>query len=119
MHHAALKKTDDIAVVWVLRKTEVSAILHVLLELLWLILAELGDLDLLLLLLNVGVFLFLGSTWKTLPWEGSSQEVEQDMANGLEVISSRLLVTDVSVDGSVSGSAGQVLTISEWDVLSV
>ena len=41
------------------------------------------------------------------------------MTNGLEIISPRLLVTDVGVDRSVSGGTGEVLAVLERDVLSV
>ena len=41
------------------------------------------------------------------------------MANGFQVVPTRLLVADVCVDASVSGSACQVLAISEWNVLAI
>ena len=41
------------------------------------------------------------------------------MTNGLEIVSPRLLVTDVGVDRSVSGGASEVLAVLERDVLSV
>jgi len=41
------------------------------------------------------------------------------MADGLQVVSARLLVADVRVDACIAGSAGQVLAISEGDVLAV
>ena len=41
------------------------------------------------------------------------------MANGLQVITTRLLVTDVSVDGSVTGGTGQVFAFAEGNVFSL
>ena len=41
------------------------------------------------------------------------------MSNGLDVISSRLFISEMSIDTCVSGSTGQVLTISERNVLTV
>ena len=96
-----------------------SAVVHELSELVWLVLAELLDLNLLLLFLDVGVLLSLGSTWKSLPWERSFQEVQEHMANGLKIISSGLLISDMSVDTSVSGCSSKVLAVSERDVLSI
>ena len=93
--------------------------MHEFLELLWLVLAKLLDLDLLLLFLDIGVLLGFGSSWEALPWESTYQEIEENVTNGLKVISTGLLVPDVSVDGSISGSTREVLTVSEWDVLTV
>ena len=41
------------------------------------------------------------------------------MANCLQIISSGLLISDMSVDTSVSGCSCQVLSISKWNMLSV
>ena len=41
------------------------------------------------------------------------------MTNGLEAISSGLLVANVGVEGSIPGSSCEVLAVFEWDVLSV
>lgn len=117
--HAALEESDDVAIVRVLGEAEASAVVHELLEFLGLVLAKLLDLDLLLLFLDVGVLLGLGSTWKSLPWESTLEEVEQDVSDGLQVVSSGLLVSNMGVDRGVSGSTSQVLAISEWDVLTV
>ena len=67
--HAGFEKTDDIAVVWILSEAQTFTVVHELLELFWLFSAELINGNLLLLLLDVGVLLGLGSTWKSLPWE--------------------------------------------------
>jgi hypothetical protein len=56
---------------------------HELLELIRLVLAELLDGDLLLLFLDGGVFLLLGATRKTLPWERALKEVEEHVPNSL------------------------------------
>jgi len=90
--------------------------LHVLLESGWLIQTQLVDCDLLLLALNVVVFLVLGSTRQTLPWKRSTQEVEQNVSNSLQVVSSRLLITNVCVERSVTGRTSQILTLTEGNV---
>lgn len=93
--------------------------MHELFELLRLISAELLDGGLLLLLLDVSVLLGLGSAGQALPGKGSSEEVENNVANSLKIVSSRLLVTKMGVDRGVPGSSSEVLAVSEWDVLAV
>jgi hypothetical protein len=41
------------------------------------------------------------------------------VSNRLKIISPRLLVADVRVNTCVSGSACQVFTLTEWNVLSI
>ena len=117
--HAALEQSDDVAIVWVLGETETSAVVHEFLEFFWLILAELLDFDLLLLLLDVGVLLCLGSTWEALPWESTLQEIEKHVTDCLQVVSSGLLVSNMGINRSVSCGTCQVLAIPEGDVLSI
>ena len=57
--HAALEQTDNVPVVRVLCEREASAVVHELLELVWLVLAQIFDLHFLLFLFNVSVFLSL------------------------------------------------------------
>ena len=66
--HAAFPETDDVRIIWVLGEAKSSAVVHELPELLRLVLAEFFDGHFLLLLLDVGVLLLLGSAWETLPW---------------------------------------------------
>ena len=117
--HTWLEQTDDVGVVWILSKAESSAVVHKLGKFLGLVLAQFLDGDLLLLFLNVIILLLLGSAWKPLPRKWSFQEIEQDMANAFKIVSSRLLVSDVCVDGGVSCGTCQVFAISEGDVLAV
>ena len=117
--HAALEEPNDVRVIWVLGETETSAVVHEFSEFLWLVLAEFLDGHFLLLFLDVGVLLLLVSSWESLPWELTLQEVKEHMTNGFEVISSGLLVTNMGVDTGIPGSTCQVFTVSEWDVLTV
>jgi hypothetical protein len=78
-----LEKPDNVSIVWILGETKSPAVVHKLLELVRLVLAELLDGDLFLLLLDGGVFLLLGATRKTLPWERAFKEVEKDVSNSL------------------------------------
>ena len=117
--HATFKQSDNVTIIGVLGEAQPSAVVHKLLELFWLILAELLNLDLLLLFLDVGVLLGLGSSWKSLPWECAFQEIEEHVTDGLKVISSGLLVANMGVDRSVSSGSSKVLAISERNVLSI
>lgn len=117
--HAAFKQTDDVSIVWILGEWQASAIMHEFLELIWLIFAKLFDLNLLLLFLNVGILFSLWSSWKALPWERALQKIEENMTDGFEIISSGLLVTNMSVDTCVSGCTSQVFAISERNMLSI
>jgi hypothetical protein len=81
--HALLKQTNDVLVVWVLLELQTPAILHELLELRCVALAQLIEGSLHLLLLNICILLILTPSWQSLPRETSSQKVKQNMANGL------------------------------------
>lgn len=93
--------------------------MHELLEFFRLVSTKLFDGGLLLLLFNVGILLGLGSARKSLPRKRAAQEVENNVTNGFQVVSSGLLITEMGVDGGIPGGSGQVLAISEWDVLTV
>jgi hypothetical protein len=93
--------------------------MHELLEFLRLVLAQLLNFDLLLLFLDIGVLLSLRSTWESLPWESTLKEIEEHVADGLQVVPSGLLVADMGVDGGIPCGTRQVLAISEWDVLAI
>ena len=90
--HAAFKEADNVPVVGVLGEAQASAVVHEFSEFFWLVLAQLVDRGLLLLLLDGGVLLGLGSAWQALPRERALQEVEEHVANRLQVVSSRLFV---------------------------
>ena len=69
-----------------------------------------------LLLHDPVVLLFLGGGLETLPRERSTEEVHEDVSERFKIITASLLDTQVSVDGSVAGSASQVLVLSVGDV---
>lgn len=117
--HASFKQPEHVLVIGVLCELELAAIVHELAELLWMALAQLVHSDFQLLLLDIVVLFVLRSARETLPGETASQEVQQHVPDGLEVITTRLLVPDVSVDTSVSGSSGEVLALAERNVLAV
>lgn len=74
--HALLEVADADSVVWSLLELQASAVLHVVLELVGLALAEViqGGFD--LLLFDSVVFLVFGASWKSLPWKLAHEEVK-------------------------------------------
>lgn len=77
------------------------------------------------------VLLLLGSSLESLPWKLASEEVliisstplagrkvayHEDITKRLEIISTRLLNTQMSVDRGVPGGTSQVLVLSVWDM---
>lgn len=116
---AVFPQRVNVFVVWVSSESEGSAVDHKVLELLGLTLAKLINCHFLLLFLDVIIFLILGSTWKALPRQGSSQEVEKHVTDSLKIVSPGLLISNMGVDTSISGSSSQVLSFSEGDMLTL
>ena len=71
-----------------------------------------------LLLLDSGVLLILGATRESLPGELALEKVQNDVADGLQVVSSRLLDALVGRNGGVPGRSSQVLAVLVRDVLT-
>lgn len=117
--HAVLEEAKAGPVVGLLLELQLAAVLHVLTELGRVSTAKLLQRSLNLLLLDVVVLFILGATWKSLPWELTLEEVEEDVTDGLQIVSPRLLDTLMRGNGGVSGRSGQVLSILEWDVLAL
>lgn len=72
---APFEKPINILVVRILGESQLSAVLHELEELVRLVFAKVLKSHLLLLFLNIIVLLIFGSSWKSLPWKTTSQEV--------------------------------------------
>jgi hypothetical protein len=68
------------------------------------------------LLHDAVVLLLLGGSLEALPRKRPAEEVHQHICQRLKVIAAGLLNTQMSVDGSVAGGAGQVLVLSVRDV---
>ena len=117
--HAALEQPNYVAVVRVLRETKASAIVHEFFEFLRLVLAQILNCCLLFLLFDVGIFLSLRSAWQSLPRKRSFQEVKDHVTDCLQIISSRLFVSQMSIQTRISGSSCQVFPVSERDVLTI
>ena len=63
------------------------------------------------------ILIILVFTCEALPRERSFKEVQKNIADGLHVVSPRLLNADVGVDGGVSRSASERLVVTVRDVL--
>ena len=51
-----------------------------------------------------------------LPWKRPPQEVEQHVAQRLDVVPPRLLDAQVRVDAGIAGCSSEVLVLAVWDV---
>jgi len=72
-----------------------------------------------LLLLNVVVLFILRAAWESLPGKLALEEVEEHVANSLEIVSPRLLNSLVGGNGGVPGGTSQVLAILVGDMLTL
>jgi hypothetical protein len=117
--HATFEESQDKAVVWVSGETESAAVLHEFLKLAGLVHAEFVNGNFLLLTLDVIIFLILRASGKSLPGERAAEEVQKHVANGLQIITTRLLVTNVSVDRGVTGGTSEVFAFAEGNVFSL
>ena len=117
--HALLEDRHDVAVVGLRSELQLAAVLHEGLELAGLVQTELVQRHLLLLSLNVVVFLVLRAAGEALPGEGSAQEIQKHVSNGLQVVTTRLLDADMGRDGGVASGTCQVLALTVRDVLAL
>lgn len=69
-----------------------------------------------LLLHDAVVLLLLGGSLQSLPWEGSAAEVEHNVSERLHIITTRLLDTQMSVNGSITSGTRQVLVLTVRNV---
>jgi hypothetical protein len=79
--------------------------------------AEILDRSRLLLLSNLLVLLLVRCSLEALPWQSAAQEVHEDMAERLKVVSSGLLATKMRVDTHVPSGTRQRLAFPVGDVL--
>lgn len=86
--HARLEEPDQMFVVGRLRELQLLTVLHVVLEARREAAAQLSERGLDLLFLDVVVLLVFGSSGESLPWELSEHEVQKNVTDGLEIVSS-------------------------------
>lgn len=61
--------------------------------------------------------MLVGGSLETLPGESTSQEIQENMAERLEIITARLFPSQVGVDAHVAGCAGQRFPLAIRDML--
>jgi hypothetical protein len=79
--------------------------------------AEILNRGCLLLLADLLVLLLVGSSLQALPWQTASQEVHEDVTQSFQIVPTRLLTSQVSVDTHVTRRTGERLALSVWNVL--
>ena len=65
---------------------------------------------------NAIVLLLLGSSFESLPWEGTAEEVHQHVGEGFEIVAAGLLDAQMDVNGSVMCRSGQIFVLPVRDV---
>ena len=90
--HAAFKESNAYLVVWLLLKLQFSAVLHELSEFRGVSTAKIFKGSLNLLFLDRSILFILASAWEALPWQCSFDKVKENVANGFQIITSRLLL---------------------------
>lgn len=111
------KELAEIVVVGCVFKAEVADVGEVLAKLFGEALAEVLDGGGLLLLTNLFILLLVGSSLETLPRQTTAEEVHEDVTEGLEIVSARLLTSQVGVDTHITGGTGERLALTVGDVL--
>lgn len=61
--------------------------------------------------------MLVGGSLQSLPGETSAQEVHEDVAQSLQIVTSGLLTTQMCVDRHVTGSTGQRFSLAVGNVL--
>lgn len=96
--HDCLEKMTQSCIVWLLFKSHVSAYADVASKLLWHLHAELLNCSLQFFLFDLIVlFVLVSATLEALPRQHTFQEVEQNIANCLQVVSARLFDANMRI----------------------
>ena len=108
-----------VVVVWLFFKLEIFAVFHVLSKLWWLSSTKFiqGRLD--FLFLDGCIFFIFVPSWETLPWQLTSNEVEENVPNSLKIVPSALLFSLVSGHRRIPSCTCKVLSLLIGNVLAV
>ena len=96
--HQLAEEATEVIIVGLFFEIQITAVLEVLRELLGALSSQLLDRGLNLLFLNSVILIVFIFTGEALPRKRSLEEVEQDVTDGLHVVSPSLLNADMSVD---------------------
>lgn len=111
------EKFAEIIVVGLVLKTKVADVCEVLGKLFGESFTEILDGSGLLLLANLLILLLVSSSLEALPRQATTEEVHENVAQGLEIISSGLLAAKMGVDGHVTGSSRKRFPFAVGNVL--
>ena len=111
------EQVAKVVVIWGILKSKVADVAEVLVKLLWEAIAQLGNWGSLLLFSDLLVFLLVGCSLESLPWETSAEKVHEDVAEGLEIVTAGLLTSEMGVDRHITSSSGERLSLTIRDVL--
>jgi len=106
-----------VVVVGLVLKAQVADVREVLVELLRVAITEVLDRSRLLLLYNLFVLLLVRSSLQALPGKTPAEEVHENVAEGLQVITTRLFSAKMGVDAHVSCGTRERLPLAVRDVL--
>jgi hypothetical protein len=118
LRHKSSPEALEIVVIRALFEIQILAVIQILVELLWRPTTQLLYGSLNLLLLDSVVLVVLVFSSEALPRQRAFQEVEQDVAKGLYIVSPSLLDSNVRVHTSVASRSSQRLVISVRDVIA-
>jgi len=107
----------EVVIIGLVLEAQVANVGKVLVELFRVAVTEILDGSRLLLLSNLFVLLLVRSSLQALPGEASTEEVHEDVAEGLEVITTGLFPTEMGVDAHVSCGTRKRLPLTVRDVL--
>ena len=117
--HAGLEQGENVAVIWVLGERQSAAVVHELFEFFRLVQTEVVKSHLLLLSLDCSVLLVFGASRKALPGERAAQEVDENVTDCLEIVSSALFIANMRGNRGISSCTSEVLAFTEGDMLTL
>lgn len=107
----------QVVVVGCVFEAEVSHVREIFAEFFGEAFAEVLDGGRLLFLTNLFILLLIGRRLETLPRQAAPEEIHENVAQGLEIVSTGLLAAEVGIDTHVTSRSGERLALAVWDVL--
>lgn len=117
--HALFEKAKTILVVRLLLELQTATVDHVVVEFLRHALAQVLQPRLQLLILNILILFVFVAAGQALPRQAAFHEVEHDVSNRFQVITSTLLLAFMGVERGVASRARQILPIAIRNMLAV
>jgi len=112
-----LQEAPKIGIVWSVLKAQTTAVVQVRHDLSGEVLAQYLNRSGHLLLHDLFILFLLAVGLESLPWQTATVEVHEHIADGFQIVASALFDAQVRIDTCIACGAGQVLSLSVWDVL--